>query len=85
MLGETWDCLVEAKKTIKFSRVLLPLRGRFNGETRETFHFVVVTTKSCSVLKIGTWLERGIAIREIRRIANGYFFTNGKEAMTNPR
>ena len=56
VLGETWDYLVEGRKTIKLPRVLLPLRGRFKGETGENFHFVVVTTKSCSGLEIGTWL-----------------------------
>ena len=37
--------------------MILPLRRRFNGNTSELIHFLVVTAKSDSDLMIGVWLK----------------------------
>ena len=61
--------------------VVLPLKGRFKGVTRESFHFVVVTARISSGLMIEKWLERGITFRERRGVVRGYFFANSKGEM----
>ena len=53
VLGEVRTYFAEARSNSKLPHVVLPLRGRFKGETGETVHFVVVTAKSNSVLEIG--------------------------------
>ena len=42
MLGEARDYIVEARKNLKLSHVVLLFRGRLKGETGRSFHFVVV-------------------------------------------
>ena len=81
VLGEVRDYFTEARKNVKLPKVVLPLQGRFKGETRESFHFVVVTAKTDSDLKIEFWLEREIVFQEKRRFTWGYFFTNEKGDM----
>ena len=81
VLGEARTYFAEARRNAKFPHVVLPLRGRFKGETGETYHFVVVTARSNSGLKIGEWMKRGIESRERRGIFQGYFFTNSKGGM----
>ena len=78
VLGKARDFLLEARSNWAHSHVILPLRGKFKGETGESFHFVAVTAKINSGLAIGKWLERGIAFRERRGVIRGYFFTNNK-------
>ena len=58
VLGETRDYIDEAENHYKFKHVVLPLRGRFKGESGEGFHFVAVTTKTNSGLCIGPWVRR---------------------------
>ena len=52
VLGEMRTYVNEARRISTFPRVVLPLRGRFKGETEETFPFVVVTGESNSGLEI---------------------------------
>ena len=53
VLGEARQYITEAENHCKHKHVILPLRGRFKGETCELFHFVDVTTKTDSGLMIG--------------------------------
>ena len=52
VLGEVRTYVDEVRRNSTLPRVALPLRGRFKGETEETFHFVVVTGESNSELEI---------------------------------
>ena len=45
VIGETRDYIDEAENHYKLKHIVLPLRGRFKGESGEGFHFVAVTTK----------------------------------------
>ena len=68
VLGEDRDFLLEGRNIRVHPHVVLPLRGRFKGETGVTFHFVVVTARRNSGLAIGKWLERRITLRERRGV-----------------
>ena len=70
---ERQELILWRSENTKLSHVVLPLRERFKGETGGTFHFVVVTAKSGSGLKIGLWTERGIASQEKRSVTQGFF------------
>ena len=52
-LGETRKFFLESTVNTKQLHIVLPLRGRFKGETGESFYFVTVTSKSDSGLQIG--------------------------------
>ena len=52
VLGEVRTYVDEARRNSTIPRVVLPHRGRFKGETEETFHFVVVTGENNSGLEI---------------------------------
>ena len=52
VLGDVRTYVDEDMRNSTLPRVVLPLRGRFKGETEETFHFVVVTRESNSGLEI---------------------------------
>ena len=41
MLGETRDYLHEAGQDVELPNIVLPLRGRFKGETGNNFYFVI--------------------------------------------
>ena len=56
--------------------MILPLRGRFKGESGESYHLVVVTAKSNSGLQIGPWIKRALEWRERRRIERGFLFAD---------
>ena len=83
VLGETREYLEETESHYKFKHVVLPLRGRFKGESGEGFHFVAVTTKSNSGLCIGPWVRRALILKEKRKIFRGFVFvdTKGKRAL----
>lgn len=81
VLGEERTYFAETRRNRKLPRIILPLRGIFKGETGETLHFVVVTAKSDSSLSIGSWMEREIASRERRGLAQGYLFVNSSGGM----
>jgi len=81
VLGEAKDFMMEARNNRVHPNVVLPLRGRFKGDTGESFHFVVVTARINSGLMIEKWLERGITFRERRGVVRGYFFANSKGGM----
>ena len=51
VLGEVRYYFTDARRNSKLLHVVLPLRDRFKGETGETFHFVVVTSKINSGLE----------------------------------
>ena len=70
VLGETRTYFAEARRNTKLSRVVL--------KTGERYHFVVVTARSNSGLRIGDWMKSGIESRERRVLFQGYFFTNKK-------
>ena len=85
LLRDTRAYFAEARRNSKLSHVVLPLCGRFKGETGETFDFVTVTAKSDSGLKIGSWVERGIDSRDKREITQDYFFTSIKGRIMRSR
>ena len=45
VLGETRDFIDESETHWKYKHVVLPLRGRFKGESRKVFHFAAVWFK----------------------------------------
>ena len=85
VLGEVRTYFVEARRNTKLPHVVLSLRGRFKGETGETFHFVVVTAKIISGLGIWYWMERGIASRKKQGLTQGCFFINSKGGIMRSR
>jgi len=62
--------------------VILPLRGRFKGETGESFHFLAVTTETDSRLKIGCWLKRLLLFKEERGVTRDFLFVDWNEKRT---
>ena len=56
--------------------MILPLRGRFKGETGESFHFLAVTTKTDSGLRIDFWLKRSLLFKEERGVTRGFLFVD---------
>ena len=47
-LSETRKFFLESMGNVKQPHIVLPLRGKYKGGTRENFHFVSVTCKSDS-------------------------------------
>ena len=78
VLGETRDYLDEAENHRSYKHVVLPLRGRFKGESGENFHFVAVTARTDSGLCIGPWVRRALVLKEKRNLVRGFFFVNNK-------
>ena len=61
------------------------LREKFKGDADKTFHFVVVTAKSSSGLKIWYRMDRGIVSRDKQGVTQRYLFTNSKGGMIRSR
>ena len=76
VLGETKEFYKEGQSHGNHKHVILPLRGRFKGESGESYHLVVVTAKSNSGLQIGPWIKRALEWRERRRIERGFLFAD---------
>ena len=76
VLGAVRDYYEEATSNTKLPHVVLPLKGRFKGESGDTFHCVVVSACTRSGLKIGPWVKRGIELREERGLVRGFFFVD---------
>lgn len=76
VLGETRNYFQENQCNLQHKHVVLPLRGRFKGEDGEGFHFVAVSSKTDSGLRIGPWVQRGLDIKDKRGRMNGFFFAN---------
>ena len=79
VLGEARQYITEAENHCKHKHVILPLRGRFKGETGESFHFLAVTAETDSGLRIGCWLKRSLEFKEERGATRGFLFVDGKE------
>ena len=58
--------------------MVLPLRGRFKGETGETYHMIVVSAETNSGLKFGKWVKIEIKLKERRDLVRGYYFMDRK-------
>ena len=58
--------------------MVLPLRGRFKGETCETYHMITVSAETNSGLKIRKWVKIGLELKERRGLVRGYYFTDRK-------
>ena len=78
VLGEAKEFYKEGQSHGNHKHVILPLRGRFKGESGESYHLVVVTVKSNSGLQIGPWIKRAMEWRERRRIERGFLFVDEK-------
>ena len=78
VLGETRDYLYESEDYRVYKHVVLPLRGRFKGESSEHFHFVVVTARTNSGLCIGPWVRRALDLEENRNLIRCLFFVDDK-------
>ena len=76
ILGETRNYFEESQGSLQHKHAVLPLRGTFKGENSEGFHFVTVSSKTNSGLRIGPWVKRGIDIKEKRSRRNGFFFAD---------
>ena len=59
--------------------MILPLRGRFKGDTSESFHFLAITVKMHSGLMIGSWLKRALVFKEERGVTIGFLFVDEKK------
>ena len=78
VLGEICDHLDESENRRTYKHVVLPLRGRFNGESGGKIHFVAVTTRTNSGLCIGSWVRRALDLKEKRNIIRCFFFVDNK-------
>ena len=78
ILGEVRNVFEEARYHHKCPHVVLPLRGRFKGETGETYHMIAVSAETDSGLKIGKWVKIGLELKERRGLVRGYYFTDRK-------
>ena len=58
VLGETRDYIHESENHRTYKYVVLPLRGRFKGESGGNFYFVAVVARTDSGLCIGPWVRR---------------------------
>ena len=56
--------------------MILPLRGRFKGETGESFHFLAMTSKTDSGLMIGAWLKRSFFKGRKKYITRAFLFVD---------
>ena len=65
-LDDTRKFFLESTGNVKQPLIVLPLRGRFKGETGESFYFVAGTSKSDSGLQIGVWIDRSLSLKEKR-------------------
>lgn len=64
-----------------FPHVVVPLMGRFKGETGELFHLMVMAYDTQSGIPCGTWVEQLLQVTEAqRRMGGGYAFVekNGR-------
>ena len=64
-----------------FPHVVVPLMGRFKGETGELFHLMVMAFDTQSGIPCGTWVERLLQVTEEQgRTGGGYVFVekNGR-------
>ena len=52
VLGEARDYMAKTRKNLILSHIVLPLMGRFKGETGDSFYFAVVTIRKNSGLEI---------------------------------
>ena len=78
VLGEARDYITEAENHCKHKHVIFSLRGRFKGETSESFHFLPVTTKTDWGLIIGSWLKRSLNFKERKWGTKGFLFIDGQ-------
>lgn len=58
--------------------VMIPLQGRFKGETGERWHLLPIVWKTRSGIEVGAWASRMRASLEERRRYHGFIFSNAK-------
>ena len=83
VLGETRDFIDESESHHEYPHIVLPLRGRFKGETGEGYHFVAVSACTDSGLKIGPWVRKGLLWKEKRGMIRGFYFTSADKRKLN--
>jgi hypothetical protein len=66
----------------KHPHVMIPLLGRFKGETGERWHLLPIVWKTRSGIEAGNWAGRLLQSLQERRRLNGFVFSNkkGKQA-----
>ena len=74
VLGAVRDYYEATTGNTRFHHVILPLKKRFRGKTGETFHCVVISACTRLGFKIGSWVKRGIQLKEERGLVRGFFF-----------
>ena len=78
ILRKVRNVFEEARYHHKRPHVVLPLLGRFKGETGETYHMIVVSGETNSGLKIGKWVKIGLKLKERSGLVRRYYFTDKK-------
>ena len=71
--------LASGKENKEYPHVVVPLRGRFKGETGDRRHLMVMAWTTKSGLECGRWFERHLADLDV--VGNsrmGYLFSDGK-------
>jgi hypothetical protein len=58
--------------------VMIPLQGRFKGETGERWHLLPIVWKTRSGIEVGAWATRMKASLAERRRYHGFIFANAK-------
>lgn len=71
MLGEVKDYITEGENHYKHKHVI-----KIKNRTGESFHFLVVSAKSDSSLRIGPWSKKSLSFKERRGVAKGFLFVN---------
>lgn len=78
VLGEIRQYIVEAENHCNHKHVILSLRGRFKGETGESFYLLAVTAKIDLDFMIGASLKRSILLKEKTVVTRGFLFVDKK-------
>ena len=62
--------------------VMIPLQGRFKGETGERWHLLPIVWETRSGIQVGVWAERMLTSLQERQRFQGFVFANnrGKQA-----
>ena len=71
-MGETRYFINESENHRTYRYIVLPLHGRFQGESSQNFHFVAVIAKTNSGLCIYTLSQEDLDLKEKRNLIRGF-------------
>ena len=78
ILEEVRRVIGESRYHHKRPHIVLLLRGRFIGETGETYHMIAVSVDTNSGLRIGEWIKIRVELKERSGLVKGDYFTDRK-------